>query len=310
MVTSNVLEPSSALAKAIVDLLNVTFVLSAVIMALVTGLVTYCIIRFKGRPDHPEPRQFYGNMKLEAAWTVIPFLVLVGLMVLTVKAMYASDPPDKNQEPDLIVVGHQFWWEIKYPSSGLVTANEVHLPAGRPLLFRLESADVIHDFWVPQMGRKMDMIPGHPNSAWLQAGQPAEFRGTCSEFCGAQHAWMQIRVVAESAEQFAAWEKQQLEPASRPTTPSAERGARLFQQLTCVNCHAIRGLPGNAVAGPNLSHLASRKTLGAGVVENTPEGLTRWLKNPQHVKPGNLMPNMFLTEAQTEDLVSYLQTLK
>lgn len=310
MVTSNVFHASSPLSQAIVDLLTFTFVLSAVILLLVGGLVTYCILRFKGSPEHPEPRPFYGHKSLEITWTVIPFLILVWLMALTVKAMYASDPPDKNKEPDLIVVGHQFWWEIKYPHSGLITANEIHLPAGRPLLFRLESADVIHDFWVVQMGRKMDMIPEHPNLAWLQADEPAEYRGACSEFCGAQHAWMQIRVVAEPAEQFAVWEKQQLEPAPTPTTPSAGRGARLFQQLTCVNCHAIRGLPGNAVAGPNLSHLASRKTLGAGVIENTPEGLTRWLKDPQHVKPGNLMPNMFLTDAQTQDLVSYLQSLK
>ncbi|MDB6019108.1 MAG: cytochrome c oxidase, subunit [Pedosphaera sp.] len=312
MVTSNVFHPSSALAQAIVNLFKFAFVLSAVIMLLVGGLVTYCILRFKGRPDHPDPRPFYGHTKLEIVWTVIPFLLLVCLMVLTVKAMNASDPPDKSKAPDIVVVGHQFWWEARYPRSGVVTANEIHLPAGRPLLFRLESVDVIHDFWVAQLGRKMDMIPGHPNFAWLQADQPAEYRGACSEFCGVQHAWMQIRVVAESAEQFATWEKQQLEPAPTPTTPSAERGARLFQQMTCVNCHAIRGLPGNADAraGPDLSHLASRKTLAAGVIENTPEGLTRWLKNPQHVKPGNLMPNMFLTDAQTEDLVSYLQSLK
>jgi cytochrome c oxidase subunit 2 len=231
-------------------------------------------------------------------------------MVFTVKAMTISDPPSKNKDPDIIVIGHQFWWEARYPQSGVVTANEIHIPAGRPLLFRFESVDVIHDFWVAPLGRKMDLVPGHPNFAWLQSDRPGEYHGTCAEFCGAQHAWMQIRVVAESPEAFAAWEKQQLELASAPSAPAAERGAKLFQQLTCANCHAIRGLPGDARAGPDLSHLASRKTLAAGVVENTPEGLTRWLRNPQKVKPGNLMPNMQLTDTQTEDLVRYFQTLK
>ncbi|MDB6112412.1 MAG: cytochrome c oxidase subunit 2 [Pedosphaera sp.] len=303
-------QPSSPFSRATVDLLNATFVLSAVILVIVTGLVIYCILRFRSRPEQPEPRQFHGNKTLEIVWTVIPFLSLVWLLALTVNAMNASDPPRQNREPDVVVIGHQFWWVVRYPKSGVVTANEIHIPAGRPLLFRLESADVIHDFWVAQLGRKMDMVPEHPNFAWLQSDRPEEYHGVCAEFCGAQHAWMQIRVVADSPEAFAAWEKQQLEPAAPPATPAAERGARLFQQMTCANCHAIRGLPGEAKAGPDLSHLASRKTLGAGVVENTPEGLARWLRNPQKVKPGNLMPNMLLTDAQTEDLVRYFQTLK
>ncbi|MDB6066377.1 MAG: cytochrome c oxidase, subunit [Pedosphaera sp.] len=309
METTTVFHPSSAFSRATVDLLNVTFILSAVIMAVVTGGIIYCILRFKGRQDQPEPGQYHGNRTLEITWTVIPFLILVCLMVFTVRAMNASDPP-KNKDPDIVVIGHQFWWEVRYPGSGVVTANEIHIPAGQPLLFRLESTDVIHDFWVGQLGRKIDMVPEHPNFAWLQSDQPAEYHGVCAEFCGAQHAWMQIRVVAESPQKFAAWERQQLEPAPAPATPSAESGAKLFQQMTCVNCHAIRGVPGDSKVAPDLSHLASRKTLAAGAVENTPEGLARWLKNPQRVKPGNLMPNMLLTDQQTADLVSYFQTLK
>jgi cytochrome c oxidase subunit 2 len=310
MAISTGIHPNSLLSRATVDLLNVTFILSAVIITIVTGLIVYCIIRFHNRRELSEPSQFHGDRKLEIIWTVVPFLILVCLMVLTVRAMNASDPPKKDKEPDIIVVGHQFWWEARYPRSGVVTANEIHIPAGRPLLFRLESADVIHDFWVGQLGRKMDMVPEHPNFAWLASDHPAVYQGVCSEFCGVQHAWMQIRVVAQSPEEFASWEKQQLKPAPAPSNPSAERGAKLFQQMTCVNCHAIRGVAGNPVAGPDLSHLASRKTLGAGVVENTPEGLARWLRNPQKIKPGTLMPNMLLTEAQTADLVSYLRTLE
>jgi len=292
------------------DLLNATFILSAVIMAVVTGMVVYCIIRFRGRPEHPEPRQLRGHKSLEIVWTIIPCLLLVWLFFLTLKAMYTSDPPRKDQEPDVIVVGHQYWWEVRYPKSGVTTANEIHIPAGRPLLFRFESADVIHDFWVAPLGRKMDMLPDYPNFAWLQSEKPGDFHGACSEFCGMQHAWMQIRVVAEPPAEFTAWEKHQLEPAPAPATPSAGRGAMLFQKMTCVNCHGIRGLPGNSKVGPDLSHLAGRKTLGAGAIENTPEGLVRWLKNPQAVKPGNLMPNMFLSDAQTADLANYFQALK
>lgn len=195
MEKTSIFHPNSPFARSTVDLLNVTFIISAVIMALVTGLIVYSIWRFRGHPDHPEPPQVRGHKQLEIVWTVIPFLVLVCLFILTIRSMYASDPPSRR-DPDIIVVGHQFWWEVRYPKSGVLTANEIHIPTGRPLLFRLESADVIHDFWVGQLGRKVDLMPEYANFIWLQADQPKEYYGACSEFCGTQHAWMRLNIVA------------------------------------------------------------------------------------------------------------------
>ncbi|MGH7973410.1 MAG: c-type cytochrome, partial [Limisphaerales bacterium] len=191
-----------------------------------------------------------------------------------------------------------------------VTANEIHIPIGKKLLFELRTADVIHDFWVAELSRKMDAIPEHPNLIWMQADRPGTYQGACSEFCGAQHAWMRILVMAEPAEEFETWQKHQLESAQAPQGASAQHGAQLFQQLTCVNCHAIKGPIAPVPPGPDLRHVGERKTLGAGVVLNTPEGLARWIKNPQALKPGNLMPDMRLNNEQVTSLASYLNQLQ
>ncbi|MEZ4616530.1 MAG: c-type cytochrome [Caldilineaceae bacterium] len=193
-----------------------------------------------------------------------------------------------------------------------MTANEIHIPTGQPLLVQLASADVIHDFWVPKLGRKMDAIPGHPNQLWLQADQPGTYLGACAEFCGAQHAWMRLRVIAQSPTDFAAWQQAQRQsPPPPPATDTlASQGAKRFQALTCSNCHAIGGTPAQANAGPNLTHVASRQTLGAGVLENNPANLAQWLTNPQSVKPGNQMPHFQLSAADLQALVAYLETLQ
>jgi cytochrome c oxidase subunit 2 len=279
---------------------------SAVIFALVTGLVVYCSLRFRARGLPGEPRQIYGHKRLEILWTVVPFLVLVYLFVLTVKAMQASDPP-KSGEAEVVVIGHQFWWEVRYPKAGIVTANEVHIPAGRRVLFRLEAADVIHDFWVPQWGRKVDLIPEQPHYIWLQADRPGVYQGACAEFCGTQHAWMRIRAVAEPEPDHERWIQQQQASA---TVAATQRGAELFRELTCVNCHVIRGAVPGLPVGPDLTHLATRATLGAGVIDNTPQNLFRWVRNSQQIKAGNLMPAFNLTDDQTSALVSYLETLR
>ncbi|HWI58068.1 MAG TPA: cytochrome c oxidase subunit II [Bacillota bacterium] len=305
---SDVFYPESPLARATVDLLNATLIICAVIFALVASLVVICIVRFRGRPGQPEPHQFRGHKQLEIVWTVIPLLLLAFLFVLTVRAMNASDPPDKSQPPDVVVIGHQFWWEVHYPQSGVVTANEIHIPAGRRLLLQLKTADVIHDFWVPQLSRKMDTMPDRANLMWVQADQPGVYHGACSEFCGAQHAWMRIQVIADSPGQFAAWQQRQLQPVHAPDAASAQRGTQLLQQLTCVTCHAVDERTAARQAGPDLRHLADRHTLGAGVVTNTADNLARWLKNPQAVKPGNLMPNMQLSDEQVADLVTYFRS--
>ncbi len=251
-----------------------------------------------------------GNKGLEIVWTAIPLLLVTLMFVLTTRAMNRTDPLPEKQDPDLVVIGHQWWWEARYPKSGAVTANEIHIPIGRRLLLLLKSADVIHDFWVPQLGRKMDMIPGHPNEMWLEADQPGTYLGTCAEYCGMQHAWMRISVIAQPAAEFEAWQQQQLQPAANPALPAPARGALTFQQMTCANCHAINGTPARAQVGPDLTHLADRQTLAAGLLENSPTNLARWLRNPQSFKAGSLMPNLHLTEAQVTDLVSYLDQRK
>lgn len=225
--------------------------------------------------------------------------------------MHASDPATAaEQAPDLVIVARQWWWEIRYTKSGVVTANEIHIPAGERILARIESADVIHNFWVPQLGRKMDAIPGHPNQMWLQADTPGIYEGTCSEYCGAQHAWMRIRVVAQTPSAFATWQQAQQQVPALPGSGDAGHGARLFQSMTCANCHAIAGTGADATVGPNLTHVGSRATLGAGVLENTPDNLAKWLASPQAVKPGNHMPNLKLTDTEISALVAYLESLQ
>ncbi len=299
-------DPVSPQASAIRDLFSSALLVCTAVFLLVTVLVAYCAVRFRARGTG-EPAQTEGHTRLEIAWTVAPVVILIWLLFRTAYAMDVSDPP-VNRNADVTIIGHQWWWEVRYPS-GAVTANEVHIPTGKALLVRLESADVIHDFWVPALGRKMDATPGHPTNIWLQADQPGDYTGTCAEFCGVQHAWMRILVVAGGPEgPSAEWERQQLSPPAQPTDGAAERGAATFNSMTCVRCHAI-GSNGAQIA-PDLTHLASRKTLGAGVIFNTPADLTHWLQDPQVIKEGSHMPDAQLTDGQVADLVAYFEMLR
>ncbi|MEI6351212.1 MAG: cytochrome c oxidase subunit II [Verrucomicrobiota bacterium] len=309
MENSSLFQPGSPQAEAILWLFKVTMAFMAAILLVVTSLVLYSAARFRARPGQPEPAQVAGNKRLELAWTAVPVLIVIYLTILTIRGMSLSDPA-VNRPADLVVTAHQFWWEVRYPKSGVVTANEIHIPAGQKMLLRLESADVIHDFSVPKLARKMDMIPGHPNFIWLESNQPGIYLGQCAEYCGAQHAGMRFRVIAEPPEQFAAWEQAQLAPAPKPATAEAERGAELFRKMTCYNCHNIKGSGLNVQFGPDLTHLASRRSLAADVLENNRENLARWLADPQAIKPGTLMPNYRLTKEQVDDLTTYLETLK
>ncbi len=310
MHASNALDPQSPQARAIYDLGIVATIVFVLIFVVVAGGIVYAIFRFRGREGEPEPKQFAGNEKVEIIWTVIPFLIVVFLFALTLRGMNRADPPPAPS-PDLVVTGHQFWWQADYPASGVVTANEIHIPAGKPLSVRLDSKDVLHEFWVPELARKMTTVPGQPNNIWIQADKPGVYLGTCSEFCGTQHAWMRIVVVAEEPSKFEAWQQAQLQPAQTATSDPAAKGLALFQTSTCMNCHAIRGVPGaNAIVAPDLTHVASRKQIGAGILENTPANMRKWLKNPQHVKPGVLMPDFNFTGQQLDELTAYLDTLR
>jgi len=295
----------SAQAQAITNLFVLTMVIATVILALVTGLVLYASFRYRSRPGQAEePKQIFGHRNLEIAWTAAPAVLLAVLAGLTLYTMGLSDPSASAQEqPDLVITGHQWWWEVRYPKSGVVTANEIHIPVGQKLLTRIESADVIHSFWVPQLGRKMDAIPGHPNRLYLQADQAGTYLGTCAEYCGTQHAWMRIRVIAQSRDEFEAWQQEQLQLPQIPPNSEAAKGAQFFQEKTCVVCHT-QGI------GPDLTHMGDRETIAAGVLENTPPNMAKWLKNPQAVKPGSNMPNFNLTDQEIKALVAYLEASK
>ena len=310
MHSSNALNPQSPQARAIYDLGIVSTIIFVLIFVAVTGAIVYAIFRFRGREGEPDPKQFAGSEKVEIIWTVIPFLIVVFLFVLTLRGMNRADPPPAPS-PDLIVTGHQFWWEAQYPASGAVTANEIHIPAGKPLSVRLDSKDVLHEFWVPELARKMTTVPGQLNHIWLQADKPGVYIGTCSEFCGTQHAWMRILVVAEEPSKFEEWQRAQLQPSRTPTSDAAAKGLALFQTSTCMNCHAIGGVTGaDSRVAPDLTHVASRRQLGAGILENTPANMRRWLKNPQHIKPGSLMPDFNFTDQELDQLGEYLETLR
>jgi cytochrome c oxidase subunit 2 len=295
-------------AHAIVGLFRETLLVCAVVGAIVAVLVGYCVTRFRAARRPGEPAQVTGHTGLEVTWTLVPLAIVIGLFVRTAQAMGASDRP-ADREPDLVVIGHQWWWEARY-TSGAVAANEIHIPVGKDLLVRIESADVIHDFWVPQLARKLDAVPGHPASLWMQADAPGTYLGACAEYCGAQHAWMRIVVVAQPQAEFDAWERHQREPAPAPATEAAVRGENDFRTKTCVACHAIGGWGPQPRVAPDLTHLAERTSLGAGVLENTPADLAHWLSDPQGVKAGSHMPDAQLTDAEVHDLVAYFETLR
>jgi len=307
---SSPFNPNSPQAQAIADLFAWNLIISGIIFALVFGLTIYITIRYRGQPGAGEPAQVFGHTQLEIAWTLAPAALLVVVFAFTIGTMRAADPPIGDRQPDLVITGYQWWWQVEYPASGVVTANEIHIPIGRRMLARIEGGDVIHDFWVPQLGPKRDMVPGHSNHIWIEADTAGAYLGACAEYCGNQHAWMRLRVIAQPQAEFDAWQQQQRQVATAPGGGDAVQGALIFQQRTCANCHTIAGTPAAARAGPDLSHFASRQTLGAGVLDNTPENLMKWLTDPQAIKPGNHMPSLRMAEAELRALVAYLETLQ
>ncbi len=303
-----VLSPASQQAEALSRLFVVTLFICAVIFVIVAALVFLCILKFRRKPNDGEPHQTAGNQRLEVSWTVASILVLVVLFVLTVRAMRISDPVP-NRPSDLTIIGHQWWWEVRYPD-GAVAANEIHIPIQSDLLILAKSADVIHDFWVPQLGRKMDMIPGHPNEFWLRADTPGEYLGTCAVYCGSEHAWMRIHLEAQTVSDYARWLARQRQPAPAPASALEQQGRELFRDKTCMNCHSIKGVNPETSVAPDLTHFAGRATIGTGVLENTPANVRRWLADPQAVKPGCHMPSFHLTDSEVNALAAYLEMMK
>lgn len=307
---TSVLNAGTQQAAEILSSFYITLGVAAFIFAVVAGLVIFASVKFRYREGGPEPKQFEENVKLEVIWITIPTLIVIGLFFVTVVVMSKVNPPVINHKPDLVVVAHQWWWELHYPQSGVTTANEVHLPVGSLQLIRLVSDDVIHDFWVPSLGKKVDIIPGHPNHLWLTIERAGIYLGTCDEYCGAEHAWMRIQVIAQPPKDFDAWLLQQKEPAVPPSSVPAMKGIEVFMEKNCINCHSINGLEDRGHVAPDLTHLASRETLASGVFANTPANLFKWLKNPQAIKPGCKMPDLHLSDEEVRNLTAYLGGLK
>ena len=311
----SIFSPASTPAHEILGLSHFVLLITGSIFAVVGGLLGYIIFKFRARStdsDH-EPPQVYGSIQVELAWTVIPILIVVVLFLTTARIIFAiQDAPEPSSALDVTVVGHQFWWEFRYPKYGFVTANELHVPVSTeadpaPTYLKLLSADVDHSFWVPQLGGKTDLIPNHPNQMWIDPHTAGLYLGQCAQFCGIEHAKMLLRVYADTPEQFAAWVKNQQKPGVEDA--SVAEGRQVFESEACMNCHTIAGTAAKGTFGPDLTHLMSRATIAAGAATNTPENLRAWIENPDHFKPGALMPAMQLNDRQTNEVVAYLETL-
>lgn len=316
VVISNIFDPKSTPAWLVHELSILVLLICAGIFVVVAGLMIYTIIRFR-RPkddDGREPPQVYGSNQMELAWTVIPILIVLILFLVSARTIYdvESKTPPANAL-HVTIVGHQWWWEIKYPGLGFVTANEVHVPVSdpadpRPTFLRLESADVIHSFWIPRLAGKVDVVPNRINRVWIEPLATGTYLGQCAEYCGTQHAHMLLRVIVHPKEEFDAWVKAQQQPPVVDST--VEKGRNLFQSVACINCHTVGATVANGTFGPDLSHLMSRETIAAGAAANDPASLHKWLRDPDLIKPGALMPDMKLSDDQVKTIVDYLVTLK
>ena len=312
--------PVSDVGGLIQDLYALIFLMALVVFIGTEGFLVYAILRYRRRPgDSTLPAQVHGNTRLEIAWTIIPSIVLLVIAVPTIATTFRQDavPTAGAQgEPLKIqVTGRQWFWEFKYPDlqGAPVTFNEVHIPVNRTALFELRSADVIHSFWIPKLGGKMDVIPTRVNHLWFTPFETGEFYGQCVEFCGIQHANMRVRLFVDGASDFQIWATRQAADATPATTPQAQQGSGLFQRGTCPACHTIRGTAARGTIGPDLTHVGSRTTIAAGVLQNNYENLTNWITDPQGLKVGSKMryPNdVPPTPGEAALIAAYLQTLK
>lgn len=307
--------PHSSEMNLISNLFWVVLALSAIVFIGVTGAILYSVARFSAKPGTPDPPQVAGNRMVELAWTIAPTLILMGAFIATAKAIADINtlPPGKHM--DVYAIGHQWWWEFQYPVQGniikspIVTANEIHIPSGYSVHYHIESADVIHSFWVPQLQRQIDANPGQDNAVFVKLEQPGIFSGDCYEYCGEAHAWMKFQMVVQSPAQFAAWVADQSKPGATAGGLAAA-GRKIFMSNTCVSCHAITGTSGGAV-GPNLTHLASRWSIGAGAAPMTAQDIMGWIRSPYTYKPGVLMPGYpLLSNHDVQALAAYLLSLK
>jgi cytochrome c oxidase subunit II len=312
---TNIFAPVSTAASSIFGLSIFVLLTVAAIFIVVFALLTYAVVRFRKRSgaDNSEPVQIYGSTRVELAWTVIPILAVVALFLAAARVIALVQEPLRTPGAlEVIVTGHQYWWEYRYPQLNIVTANELHVPVSdaihpRATFLKLLSADTDHSFWVPRLGGKTDLIPNHPNQMWIDPHETGLFLGQCAQYCGTQHAKMLLRVYVQSPEEFERWVHDQ-QQTSKGDAPS--RGQHVFESTACVNCHTISGTSAKGRFGPDLTHLMSRQTIAAGAAPNTPEQLRLWIQKPDGIKPGSKMPAMGLSDGDVADIAAYLETLR
>src|SRR5690606_25158203 len=326
----NWLYPAGPVAKMQLELVMLTTYIMLVVFVVVSGLLIYAIVKFRdkgvagvgvgraaaevaaGKEQDLHP-QFEGDPRIEIVLTIIPFLLLLIMAIPTVNLNFALAAEPEGDVLEVRVVGHQWWWEFEYPQLGIVTGNELRIPVGRPVKLYVETADVIHKFWVPRLAGKIDLVPGRVNVTWFQADEPGVYYGQCAEMCGTHHANMRLRVVALPPEEFEQWVANYGRGIVADTPEqlaAAERGRQIFETRACFACHTIEGTRAAGKVGPNLTDFGVRHTIGAGMMENTPENLARWISDPQGVKPGSGMPRVALSDSELADVVTFLLSLK
>jgi len=286
-------------------------IMTGVFLSVIIPL-TYVILRYRQRSAaQPLPKQVEGSHFLEMLWTVVPIVLLIALAVPTVGDAFRLAAPAGPEALQVTVIGHQWWWEFRYPSLGIVTADEMHIPAGQRVELTLESADVLHSFWVPSLAGKEDTVPGQPNSMWLEADHPGTYPGQCAEFCGLSHSLMRFFVVAQTPSGFAAWVHGMQHPVTTPQTPLAAQGLSIFNQYGCGGCHTIDGTAAQGTVGPNLTGLGNRAVVVAGALQNNAADLSQWIHDPNAIIPGTVMPAFQgLSPTQMQALTAYLEGLK
>lgn len=313
---TSIFAPAATPSHAITRLAAFVLSIAGGIFVVLATLIIYAIVKFRARAgdQNLEPPQVFGSTEIELAWTIIPILIIVVLFLTTAGVLFGlqhvSEPPSAL---NVVVIGHQFWWEFHYPALGITAANELHIPVSdaqhaQPTYMKLTSADVVHSFWVPRLAGKVDLIPNRVNELWVDPHTPGLYVGQCTQLCGVQHAKMLLRVYVDTPQQFGEWVRQQQQAAAQ--NPAVSAGRQAFESQACVNCHTVSGTSANGKFGPDLTHIASRSTIGSGIVPNTRENLSKWIADPDSFKPGCLMPSMHLPGDQLDQITNYLTSLK
>ena len=312
-------DPLGPQARASADIYWIMFVCAIIVLVIVDGGLIFAGLKFRDRPGHTA-KQFHGHNFLELLWTVVPTLMVISFSVLSYQKLNVMNDTRTGAEMTVDVQGQQWTWVMNYPKEDrfklndgtyLVGAQELHIPVNTKVRIQLSSKDVIHSFWVPNIGGKKDAVPGRTTDLWIQADKPGTYKGQCFEFCGTGHADMLITLVVHPKAEYATWAKGAVAEAGRLSDPATKKGRETFLALACTGCHTVKGTTAAGKVGPELSNVASKKSIAAGLLSPVnEETLTRWIKNPPAVKPGTLMPSLGLSDEQVHDIVQWLLTLK